>query len=112
MKFDYEVIAKVAADLSRQMQKLNNQLDKIIDKRGELNDPQEKKDEAIALIQDLKWEEAARLCTEQTREADKRTRLDAEEERVRAELEALREQLAAAANGDVPAPPEEPASDE
>ena len=107
MKYDYEVIAKMAADLSRQMLKLNNQLDKVIDKQDELSDPTEKKDLAIALIEDLKWDEAARLCTEQAREADKRRRLDEEEVRVRAELETLREQLSAAANGDIQPPPPE-----
>lgn len=112
MKYDYEVIAKMAADLSRQMQKLNNQLDKIIEKQEDLNDPQAKKELAIALIQDLKWEDAAKLCTEQAREADKRTRLEEEENRVRGELEALREQLSAAANGDVPAPEEPAPSDD
>jgi hypothetical protein len=112
MKYDYEVIAKMAAELSRQMQKLNNQLDRIIEKQEDLNDPQEKKDLAISLIQDLKWEEAARLCTEQARESDKRTRLEEEENRIRAELEALREQLSAAANGDIQAVPEQATGDD
>lgn len=107
MNYDYEVIAKMAADLSRQMQKLNNQLDRVIDKREELNDPQEQKGLAIALIEDLKWEEAARLCAEQAREQDKRTRLGDEESRIRGELEALRERLAAAANGDIQVSPDE-----
>ena len=109
MKYDYEVIARMAADLSKQMQKLNNQLDKVIDKREELSDPQEKKDQAIALVEALKWEEAAQLCSEQAKEGDKRARLEEEEGRLRSELEALRESLAAAAQGDIPATPEEPA---
>jgi len=112
MKYDYEVIARMAADLSKQMQKLNNQLDKVIDKREELSDPQEKKDEAIALVEALKWEEAAQLCAEQAKEGDKRTRLEEEEGRLRSALEALREDLAAVAQGEPPAAPHEPAGED
>jgi hypothetical protein len=104
MTYHYEVIAKMAAEISKQMLKLNNQLDKVIDKQNELTDPQAQKDQAIALIEALQWEEAAKLCTEQAREVDKRTRLDEEEVRLRAELEALREHLAGVANGDTQAP--------
>ncbi|MFT4632495.1 MAG: hypothetical protein ACI8PP_001770 [Candidatus Pseudothioglobus sp.] len=103
MTYHYEVIAKMAAEISKQMLKLNNQLDKVIDKQNELTDPQAQKDQAIALIEALQWEEAAKLCTEQAREADKRTRLDEEEVRLRTALEVLREQLSGVANGDIQA---------
>jgi hypothetical protein len=111
MTYHYEVIAKMAAEISKQMLKLNNQLDKVIDKQNELTDPEAQKDQAIALIEALEWEEAAKLCTEQAKEVDKRGRLDEEEVRLRAELEALREQLFGVANGDIQAPPL-PAADE
>jgi len=106
MTYHYEVIAKMAGEISKQMLKLNNQLDKVIDKQNELTDPQAEKEQAIALIEALKWEEAAKLCTDQAREADKRARFDEEEVRLRAELEKLREQLSGVANGDIKAPTE------
>ncbi|MFT4721443.1 MAG: hypothetical protein ACI9SB_002620 [Candidatus Azotimanducaceae bacterium] len=111
MTYHYEVIAKMAAEISKQMLKLNNQLDKVIDKQNELTDPAAQKDQAIALIEALEWDEAAKLCTEQAKEVDKRGRLDEEEERLRTELEALREQLFGVANGDIQAP-SVPATDE
>jgi predicted nuclease with TOPRIM domain len=101
MDFNYEVIAKMAADISKQMLKLNNQLDKIIDKQNELSDPDEQKTAAIELINASQWDEAAKLCAEQAKEDAKRIKLDEEETQVRAELENLREQLVAASNGDV-----------
>lgn len=101
MEFHYEVIAKMAADISKQMLRLNTQLDRVIDKQNELADPDEQKAVAIELINDLKWIEAAKLCADQAKEADKRTRLDREETQIRSELEALREQLVKTANGEV-----------
>jgi hypothetical protein len=103
MDFNYEVIAKMAADISKQMLKLNNQLDKVIDKQNELTDPDEQKDTAIALIQALKWDEASKLCAEQAKEEAKRTKLDEEETQIRVDLESLREQLVSASNGDTKA---------
>jgi predicted nuclease with TOPRIM domain len=116
MDFNYEVIAKMAADISKQMLKLNNQLDKVIDKQNELTDPDEQKDTAIALIQALKWDEASKLCAEQAKEEAKRTKLDEEETLIRTELESLREQLVSASNGETPSvatdtPNEEPSTD-
>lgn len=103
MEFHYEVIAKMAADISKQMLRLNTQLDKIIDKQDELAAPDAQQAAAIALINELKWDDAARLCTEQAREAEKRIKLDSEEVQVRAALEALREQLVQVSNGNVEA---------
>lgn len=99
MDFNYEVIATMAADLSKQMMKLNNQLDKIIDKQNELRDPQEQQEAAVALIEAQNWEEAAKLCAEQAKEAAKRTKLEEDEQQTRAQLESLRAELAAAAEG-------------
>lgn len=99
MDFNYEVIATMAADLSKQMLKLNNQLDKIIDKQNELKDPQEQQAAAVALIEAQHWDDAAKLCAEQAKEAGKRTKLEEDERSIRDELEALRSQLAAAAEG-------------
>lgn len=101
MDFNYEVIAKMAADLSKQMLKLNNQLDKVIDKQNELADPEEQKQSAIELIEASNWEDAAKLCAEQAKETIKREKLDEEESQIRKDLEALREQLVAASNGEV-----------
>ena len=103
MEFHYEVIAKMAADISKQMLRLNTQLDKIIDKQDELAAPDAQQAAAIALINELKWDDAARLCAEQAREAEKRVKLDSEEVQVRAALEALREQLVQVSNGNVEA---------
>lgn len=104
MDFNYEVIATMAADLSKQMLKLNNQLDKIIDKQNELSDPDEQKTQAIALIEALQWEEASKLCAEQAKEEAKRTKLSEEETQVREQLESLREQLVVVSQGETPAP--------
>jgi hypothetical protein len=104
MEFHYEVIAKMAADISKQMLRLNTQLDKIIDKQDELAAPDAQQAAAIALINELKWDDAAKLCVEQAKEAEKRIKLDSEEVQVRAELEALRERLVRVSNGDVETP--------
>ena len=101
MDFNYEVIAKMAADISKQMLKLNNQLDKIIDKQNELSDPDEQKSAAVELINTDQWEEAAKLCAEQAKEAAKRIKLTEEETDIRTELESLREQLVGVSNGSV-----------
>lgn len=100
MDFNYEVIAKMATDISKQMLKLNNQLDKVIDKQDEMTDPDEQKEIAIELINKLMWEEASKLCAEQAKEVAKRTKLDAEENQLRTELEILREQLVGVSNGE------------
>ncbi|MDA9366501.1 hypothetical protein N9R10_02535 [Pseudomonadales bacterium] len=105
MTYHYEVIAKMAADISKQMLKLNNQLDKVIDKQDELIDPESQKAVVIALVNDFKWDEAAKLCAEQAKEDDKRTRLAEEEKHLRRELEALREQLVEVSNGKIVEPP-------
>lgn len=99
MNMNYEVIATMAADLSKQMLKLNNQLDKIIDKQNELRDPDEQQAAAIALIEAQQWEDAAKLCAEQAKEAAKRSKLDDDERSLREQLETLRVQLAEAAEG-------------
>ena len=99
MNMNYEVIATMAADLSKQMLKLNNQLDKIIDKQNELRDPDEQQAAAVALIEAQQWEEAAKLCAEQAKEAAKRTKLEDDERSIREQLETLRVQLAEAAEG-------------
>jgi len=101
MEYNYEVIAKMAADISKQMLKLNNQLDKLIDKQNELTDPEEQQAVAIELINDLKWDEASKLCAEQAKEGAKRTKLDEEESTIRTELESLREQLVGVSAGDI-----------
>jgi hypothetical protein len=111
MDFNYEVIAKMAADISKQMLKLNNQLDKVIDKQNELTDPDEQKETAIELINELKWDEASKLCAEQAKEEAKRTKLDEEEGQIRVELESLREQLVGVSNGDITEAAETPASE-
>ncbi|MEJ6592851.1 MAG: hypothetical protein QNL99_12790 [SAR86 cluster bacterium] len=94
----------MAADISKQMLRLNNQLDKVIDKQDELIDPESQKTVVIALVNDLRWDEAAKLCAEQAKEDDKRTRLAEEEKHLRSELEALREQLVKVSNGEVVEP--------
>lgn len=98
MTYNYEVIATMAADIAKQMLKLNNQLDKVIEKQNELTDADEQKLAAIELIENAKWEEAAKLCSDQFKEEAKRAKLQDEEENIRAELESLREALAEAAN--------------
>ena len=54
MEFNYEVIAKMAADISKQMLRFNLQLDRVIDKQNELTDPEEQKAVAIELIKNVK----------------------------------------------------------
>lgn len=110
MEFHYEVIAKMAADIAKQMLRLNIQLDRVIDRQNELADPKEQQSVAIALINDLKWDEASKLCAEQAREEDKRIKLDGVETQLRSELEALREQLVRVSKGEEVAEP--PAADE
>lgn len=104
MDFNYEVIAKMAGDISKQMLKLHNQLDKVIEKQNELPDPDKQKHAAIELINNLHWEEASKLCAEQAKESAKATKLEAEERKIRLDLEALRKQLTAVSNGETPAP--------
>jgi len=109
MDFNYEVIAKMAADISKQMLKLNNQLDKLIDKQNELADPEEQKGAAIELINNSQWEEASRLCAEQAKEDAKRIKLDEEETQIRTALESLREQLVGVSTGELTELDEKPA---
>jgi hypothetical protein len=108
MEFHYEVIAKMAADISRQMLRLNTQLDRVIDRINDLTDPEEQKSLAIDLINDLKWNEASRICADQAKEEDKGIKLNEEESRIRSSLEALREQLVKVSNGETPETPETP----
>lgn len=105
MDFNYEVIAQMAADLSKNMLKLNNQLDKIIDKQNELTDPEEQKEQAIELINSGQWDEAAKLCAEQSKEETKRTKLNDDEANIREELESLRTQLVDVSQGQIPDTP-------
>jgi hypothetical protein len=113
MEFHYEVIAKMAADISRQMLRLNTQLDRVIDKQNELADPEKQKSIAIDLINDLKWNDASKICADQAKEEDKRTKLDEEETHIRSSLEALREQLVKVSNGETPEPStQEPSTQE
>lgn len=100
---NYEGIALMAADLSKQMIKLNNQLDKLIDKQNLLNDPAERKQEALALLEQEQWEAVAQLCAEQAKEEQKREKLAEEEQAIRDALEQLRQQLLATAEGNLPA---------
>jgi hypothetical protein len=99
MTYNYEVIAKMAADISKQMIKLNNQLDKIIDKQNELTEQGVQQALAIELITALKWDQAAKICSEQGKEEGKRIRLAEDEALVRNELEALRDQLVGVSTG-------------
>ena len=101
MTYNYEVIAKMAGNISKQMLKLNNQLDKIIDKQNELTEPDVQQALAIELITALKWDEAAKLCSEQGKEEAKRTRLAEDEALVREELETLRDELVGVSTGAV-----------
>lgn len=101
MTYHYEVIAKMAADFSKQLLKLNHQLDKVIDKQDELIDPQAQKVVVIDLVNSLKWEAAAKLCAEQAKEESKRSHLADDEQHLRRELEALREQLVRVAGGEL-----------
>lgn len=107
MEFNYEVIAKMAADISRQMLRLNTQLDRVIDRQNELADPEEQKSIAIDLINDLKWSEASKICIDQHKEEEKRLKLNEDETQLRLSLEALREQLVETSNGEIPEPTEE-----
>jgi hypothetical protein len=111
MDFNYEVIATMAADLSKQMLKLNNQLDKIIDKQNDLADPDEQKEKAVSLIQESQWEEAAKLCAEQAKEEAKRQKLDEEETSIREQLEILRSDLVEVSQGKVAAKPDNAAEE-
>ena len=112
MDFNYEVIAKMAADISKHMLKLHNQLDKVIEKQNELPDSDKQKQVAIELINNSHWEEAAKLCAEQAKESSKGIKLEAEERKIRLELETLRKQLTDVSNGETPAPSAEDAPSE
>lgn len=107
MGMNYGEIAAMASTIGKDMAKLNNRLDAVIDKTNEVNITEDDKKRAIALIEQGSWEEASVFCKDKAKDQDKLDKLNAEEEEIRAKLETYRLQLDKTAKGDVDAVKEE-----
>jgi seryl-tRNA synthetase len=100
---NYGEIAAMASNIGKDMAKLNNRLDAVIDKTNEVIITDDDKKQAIELIEQGKWEEASVFCKDKAKDQDKLDKLNAEEKDIRAKLEVYRLQLDKTAKGEVEA---------
>ena len=92
---DYQLIGKTLENAGKEIQKLNNKLDKILEKLLEVEAIEERKSEAVAHIQANRIGDAIELL--------KLVEKDQSKGELREQLEAARQQAAQAAAGKVDA---------
>ncbi|MFG1495150.1 hypothetical protein ABMA57_00865 [Saccharospirillum sp. HFRX-1] len=100
---DYQLIGKTLENAGKDIQKLNNKLDKILEKLLEVEAIEERKSEAVEHIQADRIGDAIELLKLVEKDQVKAETLKAEEAELRTQLEAAREVAAKAAAGDVEA---------
>lgn len=100
---DYQLIGKTLENAGKDIQKLNNKLDKILEKLLEVEAIEERKSEAVAHIQADRIGDAIELLKLVEKDQVKAETLKAEESELRTQLEAARELAAKAAAGDTEA---------
>lgn len=100
---DYQLIGKTLENAGKDIQKLNNKLDKILEKLLEVEAIEERKSEAVEHIQADRIGDAIELLKLVEKDQLKAENLKAEETELRAQLEAARELAAKAAAGEAEA---------
>ncbi|WP_108123917.1 hypothetical protein [Saccharospirillum mangrovi] len=98
---DYQLIGKTLENAGKEIQKLNNKLDKILEKLLEVEAIEERKSEAVEHIQANRIGDAIELLKLVEKDQVKAETLKTEESELREQLEVAREQAAQAAAGKV-----------
>lgn len=101
---DYQIIGKTLENTGKEIQKLNNKLDKVLEKLLEVETLEERKVEAIEHIQAGDITEAIALLKTVEKDQSKAEDLKQEEAKIREQLEELREEAVKAAAGELPEP--------
>jgi DNA polymerase III delta prime subunit len=104
---DYQLIGKTLENTGKDIQKLNNKLDKVLEKLLEVESLEERKADAIARIEAGDIAEAINILKTVEKDQSKAEDLKLEEAKLREELEALRVTAEKAAKGEI----EEPGAD-
>ncbi|MHA7879853.1 MAG: hypothetical protein ACX931_08690 [Saccharospirillum sp.] len=87
---DYQSIGKTLETLGKELQKLNNKLDKVLEKLLEVETFEERKAEAVSLIEGDQIGEAINLLKVLEKDQAKAEELKQEEASLREQLEGLR----------------------
>lgn len=98
---NYLIIGEQLAIAGKEMTKLNNRLDKVLEKLAEFEDVAESKAKATQLIEDEDYEAAMTLVKALAKGAEKHASLNTEETELRQQLEELRIKSEAIAGGDI-----------
>jgi len=104
MTLDYQLIGKTLENTGKDIQKLNNKLDKVLEKLLEVESLDERKADAIAHIEAGEIGEAITLLKTVEKDQSKAEDLKLEEASLREELEALRVTAEKAAKGEIDSP--------
>lgn len=87
---DYQNIGKTLETLGKELQKLNNKLDKVLEKLLEVETFEERKAEAVSLIEGDQISDAINLLKVLEKDQAKAEDLKQEETSLREQLEAMR----------------------
>lgn len=98
---DYQLIGKTLENTGKDIQKLNNKLDKVLEKLLEVESLEERKADAIARIEAGDIAGAIAILKTVEKDQSKAEDLKLEEAKLREELEALRVTAEKAAKGDI-----------
>lgn len=96
---DYQNIGKTLETLGKELQKLNNKLDKVLEKLLEVETFDERKSEAVSLIESDQISDAINLLKVLEKDQAKAEDLKQEETTLREQLEGLRLEAERAAAG-------------
>lgn len=96
---DYLNIGKTLETLGKELQKLNNKLDKVLEKLLEVETFDERKAEAVSLIENDQIADAINLLKGLEKDQAKAEDLKQEETSLREQLEAMRQEAEQAAAG-------------
>ena len=97
---DYQSIGKALENAGKEIQKVNNRLDKVLEKLIEFEDLDDRKQTAIEHIQSDEISEALNLLKSVEKDQAKARDLKSEESSLREQLETLREQAEGIARGE------------
>ncbi|MEX1214395.1 hypothetical protein [Saccharospirillum sp.] len=98
---DYQLIGKTLENTGKDIQKLNNKLDKVLEKLLEVESLEERKADAIAHIEAGDIAEAINILKTVEKDQSKAEDLKLEETKLREELEALRVTAEKVAKGEI-----------
>jgi DNA polymerase III delta prime subunit len=98
---DYQLIGKTLENTGKDIQKLNNKLDKVLEKLLEVESLEERKADAIARIEAGDIAEAINILKTVEKDQSKAEDLKQEEAKLRDELEVLRVTAEKAAKGEI-----------